>query len=282
MIAISLAGLDRSGDRPWSGGLREALAWAEGLGFRAVTLDGTSPGLRARELDRSARRDIAALLRRRELTLAGLDLWIPPEHFADDARADHAMAATLGAIELMGDLVSLAGGGGRGVVSVALPDWPERALVDLVRTRADACGVRVADHALATGSAPEGVEVRASDPVGVTKARLGVDGSPGDPLGVGLDPPAALLAGFEPGTLVSSLGGMLRSARLANLASTGRVALHDPSGRLDELKYLVALTTAGYEDHMIVDLRGVSDQHGAAADAARRLLPHTPSPAHGS
>ena len=50
----------------------------------AVTLDARR---RLRPRDPTVtRRDLASLLRRLELSYCGLDLWIPPEHFADAAR----------------------------------------------------------------------------------------------------------------------------------------------------------------------------------------------------
>src|SRR5690606_35381914 len=84
------------------------------LGFRFIQLSATHPGLRPRELDQSARRDLLATLRRRERSPAGVDLWIPPEHFADAAQVDRAVAAAIAAIELAADL-------GRVPLSLALP-----------------------------------------------------------------------------------------------------------------------------------------------------------------
>jgi len=268
MIALALSGLDRAGGRPWDGGLRSELGWASGLGYRAVTLDASRPGLRARELDRSARRDLAALLRRREIALAGLDLWIPAAHFVDPDRADRAVSAMLEAIELAADLATLLGspaaGGGRGCVSVTLPAAPASSLTDLIRTRAEACGVLVADHTFDASGEP---------------GRLHTSGEADDPLGVGIDPPSVLAGGGEPASLATALGARLKSARLANVVAGGRAPLHARQGVMDELGYLVALATSGYERHMVVDVRGIGDQASAAADAARRLLPHTPAPA---
>ena len=60
---------------------RAALARLSKLGFRHVQLDATQPGLRPRELDRSARRHLAATLRRPEDSPIGVDLWVPASHF---------------------------------------------------------------------------------------------------------------------------------------------------------------------------------------------------------
>ncbi|MEZ6163399.1 MAG: hypothetical protein R3B67_03075 [Phycisphaerales bacterium] len=69
-IAVSTCGFDPSP--------RVTIETIATLGHRAVALDVTVPELRPRNLSRSARRDLAALLRKAELELAGLDLWIRP------------------------------------------------------------------------------------------------------------------------------------------------------------------------------------------------------------
>jgi len=86
---------------------RESMEAARRLGFRAVTLDATRPGLRPREMDRSARRGLAATLRRLELRLAGLDLPIPPEHLARPDTQDRALAALAAACELLVECAAL-------------------------------------------------------------------------------------------------------------------------------------------------------------------------------
>ena len=68
------------------------------LGYRYVQLSAAQPGLRPRELDKSARRDLLATLRRREMSPAGVDLWIPPDHFLASATVDRAAEAVVEAI----------------------------------------------------------------------------------------------------------------------------------------------------------------------------------------
>ena len=114
-----------------------------GVGFDAVQLDGTLRGLRPRELDRRARRDLAAMLARRGVRAGGIDLFIPRWHFADAGEADRAVAATLACIELAGDL-------GRVPVSLSLPVHELAADHDVTRAIAEAAdgrGVAVAVHA---------------------------------------------------------------------------------------------------------------------------------------
>src|SRR5688572_21716696 len=100
MPSLSIAGVVE----PVGEGARALIEWAAGLGYRAVQLDGTMAGLRARELDRSGRRDLAALLRRLELGYSGLDLWVPEAHFVDGAQQDRAVAAVVAGLELSAEL----------------------------------------------------------------------------------------------------------------------------------------------------------------------------------
>lgn len=123
-ISLSIAGLHASPlDGPWSRGVRSAIGWVAGVGFRSVHLDAAAPEIRARDLDRSGRRDLAAAVRRASLGFTGLDLWIPAEHFEPGEHADRAHAALLGAIDLAADLRGLVPTGdvSRAVVSVTLP-----------------------------------------------------------------------------------------------------------------------------------------------------------------
>ncbi|MHC4769132.1 MAG: hypothetical protein ACYTEI_10530 [Planctomycetota bacterium] len=137
-MAPTLAAL---GDRP-----RSALDRLSRMGYRSVQLSAAQPGVRPRELDRSGRRDLLALLWRLQMAAAGLDLWIPTEHFLDPARVDRAMAAVGAAIGLAADL-------GRCTVSLVLPGAEARPLVEAIAEQALRFGVRVADNAVPPGMA---------------------------------------------------------------------------------------------------------------------------------
>jgi len=132
-VAPTLAAL---GDRP-----RSAMDRLSRMGFRSVQLSAAQPGLRPRELDRSGRRDLLARLSRLQMPAAGLDLWIPTEHFLEPAQVDRAMAAVGAAIELAADL-------GRCAVSLVLPGAETGPLVEAIAEQALRFGVRVADHAV--------------------------------------------------------------------------------------------------------------------------------------
>lgn len=193
--------------------------------FRLVQLDATRPGLRPRDLDASARRDLRATLRRHELELAGLDAFVPVRDLADPVTMDRAVAALLGAIDLAGDL-------GRITVSLALPEDGADELVAPIAAAAAARGVILADHRVPAG---------------------GTD----DVVRRGVDPAAILAAGGDPVAEVHAHARRLGAARLVDLLRSGhRGPVGDPSdGRLDVLAYRVALSAAGWDGPVVLDAR---------------------------
>lgn len=225
-LAPTLASLTVPGED-----LRAALAKLADLRFRAVQLSAAIPSLRPRDLDRSARRDLLARLRRLELQPAGIDLWIPPEHLTDPLHADRAASALLDAVALAGDL-------GRIPLSIDLPEPAPVDLLDALESRADAAGVPLADF-----------------------------GAHGARLGVGIDPATLLLAGKNPAGEASA-ADRLNSARYSDADRHGRVA--PGTGRLSLVEYQVALVTRGYSAAVALDLRGVSRPWDAAAVSAER------------
>jgi sugar phosphate isomerase/epimerase len=207
---------------------RRALDRLQASGYRAVQLSATQPGLRPRELDRSARRDLAATLRRRELAVAGIDAWLPAEHLRDAAHVDRAAAAVLAAIDLAGDL-------GGCPLSLSLADDIDGAVLDALVVRAADRAVALANHAV-----------------------------PPPPLAgvaLGIDPAAWLADGGDPVARVVAAGAQVASARLVDLRATG---LRGPIGagadaRLDVVAYRAALDVAGYRRPVVVDMRQWSD-----------------------
>lgn len=260
-LGLAMAGLDADrlgvrADAP-GGVARGLIDWAHAAGFRAVQLNAAQPGIRPRELDRSGRRELAALLRRNDMACAGLDLWIPPEHFRDSARSDRAVEAVIGALELAWELAGLAGGGKRATGRVEIPavclTLPAQCPSEVIAAIGDAaarCGVRVADHAWPL-----------REPAADT----------GPWIGVGIDPAAVLGAGEDPSALAARLGDRIAAARFSDIAAAGptagRVAPGGGQGRLDVLAYGVSLAAAGYGGWTVLDLRGVADQSAAATTA---------------
>lgn len=254
-LALAMVGLPR----PL--GARAMIEQAAALGARAVQLDATHAELRPRDLARSARKDLAALLRRCSLACSGVDLFVPPGHLVDAERASRAIEAFEDAFAFAADLVQLAGA--PAVLSTALPSGDEpltRSALDQLAASAEAHGVRVADH----GWTPRG------------HARAQVERDA--PIGVGLDPAAILLAEHDPSRAASTLGAPagpgIAAARLSDSDGSARTEPGVHGGRLDALAYAVALHTAGYERHVVLDVRGVSDDPLAcAARVLRRFGP---------
>src|ERR1043165_6678148 len=144
-LSISLSGLARRNAPAWGEGARPAIEWAASLKYRGIQLDATMPGLRPRDLDRSARRDVGTLLRRLGLSLSGLDLWIPEGDFVDPARVSRALGAMESAIELAADLRGAAESRDP-VLSVRLPAEIDASTRSQLASAADRSGVRIADH----------------------------------------------------------------------------------------------------------------------------------------
>jgi sugar phosphate isomerase/epimerase len=238
-LCVSLAGIaPESVGAP--DGPRGLIDWAARSGVRGVRLDGRFKGLRARELERSGRRDLASLLRRLELRFSGIDLWIPAEHFADPIHAGRAIEAVIEAIGLCSDLATLGLSVAGRSVSIMLPKGADEA-ARAIAEAAERAGVRLADHG-------EGAEPRAT---------------PGGAMGVGLDAAALLMRSIDPVAEVSRMAGAsgsrLVSARATDTDGIGRVAVGD--GRLDVAAYAAALavTRGGRVDagDVVLDLRGV-------------------------
>lgn len=268
-LSIAMAGLDPGaiglgGLAPGGGRVREIIAWAAKSGVRGVQIDATASGIRPRELDRSARRDLAALLRRSELACSGVDVFIPPEHLCDAATMDRAVATILGAIELAADLAVLASGavvtrmsGVQACVCLTLPSGEKAALPGVVSARdavirhAESRGVRLADCAWPIADALEE-----------------------ETLGVGLDPAVVLNAGADPVPLAAKLGKRLADARLSDIRQGPgglRWVPGSSGGRLDVMGYLLTLAACGYTRHVVLDVRGIVAVEGAVAEVRRAI-----------
>lgn len=238
-ISISAAGFSMPPGSP----ARATIDSIAALGVRGITLDATAPGLRPRELSRSGRRDIASVLRRNELELAGLDLWIPPEHFADPATTQRAIDAATLALEMSTELASLVGSRSRPVVSLVLPpelDSTARASLDAI---AQQCGSTLADHAI--------MNEDTTRPPGI---------------GVGIDPVYYLTDGQSPAKAITRAGDHLASARLCDTNAMGRCAVGSTGSKLDTTAYAGALIVSGLP-WVTLDLRGLSDPMTASSRA---------------
>lgn len=250
---------------PWASATgrppRAAIQDVAKAGFTSIQLDAAAAGLRPRELDARARRDLAAYLARCGLQPAGLDLFIPPSHFVEARHVDRAMAAVLAAITLAADL-------GRLPLSLALPvnDLPQDARASLLQA-ADAHGTRLVVHAEDQMDAVL-TWIRAVD---LPCLRLG------------LDPAAALALGDDPVSLAQRHSQLLGVGRLADWRRGGRSDRRRcpvGGGGLDLPAYRLSLELpTSRVGPVVLDLRDLAEPSqaaGAAWEAWRRTTPALP------
>jgi len=253
-LAVSLCDLradaaEVAGARPARGNLTAQLELVREAGCGLVVLDAAGAGLRARELDQSARRDVAAMCRRAGVRVVGLDLWVPPGHWAEAARVDRAFEAAREALGLLADLHRLteAGGAGPGVLTVELPTGAAEAGA-AATTLASFCaglGVLVADV---------GAGIWAGEGAGTPE---------GASMVLGVDPAGEMLTGRD----VLVRAGRAMAARLSDAGPLGRVEVG--AGRLDVVSYAAGLATrdAGRRlGYVTLDVRGVRPARGEGMD----------------
>lgn len=206
--------------------LRDALQQLHAWSLRAVQLSASGPaGLRPREMTESEQRDVGATLRRLELRCAGIDLWIPPEHFVDSATVDRAVDA-VGACCQFASRVSC------GSISLSLPD--------------DGLAGEVIE-AMTSSSAKHGVvlAVLRSLDAGVPEGMVSC-----------VDPAASLSQGGDP---VMAAADAAAAVRLSDLASGARIAPGQSGGRLDVVAYRAACSVGGSDRPVVADLRWMTD-----------------------
>ncbi len=224
---------------------RASIRSAANLGYRAVQLDLTHPEIRPRTLDRSARRDIAAVLRRHQLVCTGIDLWLPPEHLAGGPNLERAANAVVGAIEFVREFASLVHTAA--VVSLTLPTEPDREAMTEIEAAARRHEVAVANHAW-----------------------------PAKDVGsLGLDPALAIMAGQSAPKSATLLGSRLASARLCDAGVSGRLPIGASGGTLDVPAYAAAISISAPNIPVVADVRSLPDPSAAAASALQSWIDAT-------
>ncbi len=241
--------------RPAGGTVRAALERLASAGFAAVQLDAALSGIRPRDLDHQARRDLLGLLTRRSMRLAGLDLFIPRRHYLETEHQDRAMHATLAAIELAADL-------GRVPVSVSLP-------LEKMPTELTECLVEAADG--------RGVSVAVHGEGQIDTLLAWLDELDMRVVGAALDAAAAMARGAGADALVHQLAKHLAVARLSDVsaadaqdsANTG-VRCPVGEGDLDVPAYRIAVDLCpSRHGPVVLDLRGLANPLAAAVAAAK-------------
>ncbi len=235
-ISISTAGF-QSEDRS----TRSMISQIHSMRSRGIALDGSAPDCLARELTRSARRDLASTLRRNELDLTGLDLWIPPEHFVDQSTVQRAMDALNQAAELSSELAQLVGGRSRPIVSVILPKELPAIERSSIGSSAQRVGALIVDH-----------QPEIENPI------------PG--IRIGIDPSMILLDGRSPGKAITQAGPDLGAVRLNDMNAMGRCAIGAPGSKLDLKGFAGALLVSGQE-WITLDVREIPDPQLACQKA---------------
>ena len=266
-LSLSLTTFRLEGDRELtSATVRDAFALAAASRCEAVQVAATIPGLRPRELDRSARRDLAAAIRRAGLGFSGLDLIIPPEHFSQPEHQDRAVTAISQACELAAELSGLLPGlCGASVSTVLDPATPLAVRKELAESASrSGCMLCELNWPTLADRSELGVP-----PVGVLPPPpAGGPAISGSPYRCGLDPAALLMGGIDPVLAATRLGAALSHPRLSDVSTVGRIAPGGSGARLDLMGYRIALSAAGYSGPVVLDLRGVHDPWRAAAGAA--------------
>lgn len=225
------------------GAANEAIAEVAAMGLAGVQLDAGDASMRPREMGASARRDLAASLRRLGLRASGIDCFVPVERFADAAQVERAMQAVRGSIALAESLE-------RAPVCVHLPADP--AVSGELRREAERRGVPLADFTLPPAGAPAVV---------------------------GVDPAAMLAAGLDPAAQVAAVAGRVAAARVVDLLRSGmRGPIEQPgASRLDALAYRVALEMAGFRGLPVIDARQWTDARRDALACAERWMALLPA-----
>lgn len=244
-ISVAMAGLQGRPDARDTSA-RGLIEWVAARGVRYVQLNAAMAGILPRELGRSARRDLASLIKRVGLSLSGIDLWIPPSHFVDPTNQQRAIDAASGACELAAELRAILGepapGGAIFGVSMALHEETPAAVVDAIGAAATRCGVVIIDHAWPARTV-------ASD----------------GPIRVGIDPAVLIGAGASVAKAALGLSPAPAAFRLSDFSAIGRVAPGE--GSLDLSNYDIAITTLNWAGAVTLDLRGLhASGHGAGRD----------------
>lgn len=227
------------------GTIRGAIKRVQQGKFEAVQLDATLPGIRPRDLSKRARHDLSSLLRRSDIELAGLDLFLPRKHFIESENVDRATSACLAAITLAADL-------GRVPVSIGLPlaDMTENVTAALAEA-ADGHGLMLAVHHESNLEALS--DWLNTIDLGVVKA--------------GFDPAALLAKEGDAIAAAQKLGKHIGVARLSDITD-GAVRCPVGEGELDVLTYRLTLDLAtARTGPVVLDLRGIDNPFAAAATA---------------
>lgn len=229
-------------------------------GFTCIQLDAVSAGLRPRQLDRRARRDLAAFLQRCGLQASGVDFFVPHNEWIAPDRVDRAATAAIAAIEMAADLDRLP-------LSIALPvEELASDVADALVAAADGRGIRLVVHA----------EDQLKPLVAWAEA---IDLSC---LKIGIDPAAFLALGHDPIAFLQHQSRHLGAARLSDWRQ-GRnqgdgCRCMAGEGELDLMAYRLSLgLPTSRIGPVVLDLRNLNPPGAAAIRAAHHWSQAAPT-----
>lgn len=210
-------------------------------GLHAVQLSASVPGMRPRELDRRARKDLQAQIARSGLMIAGIDLMIPRDHWLDSQFQDHAVSAMTATLQMAADLGHL-------TVSTALPvqDLPEDIRHHLL-SAVDGYQIALAVHA-----------EDQLDALNTWQQQTSIDG-----LQTALDPAGLIAMHMNPTDTLLQHTDRLRLLRLDDFdqllvgAEGGRCPLG--KGELDIQSLKIAAGTVNALRSIVIELRGLRE-----------------------
>lgn len=204
--------------------------------IHCIHLSAATKGLRPRELDKSARRDLLATLTRKSIMLSSIDLLIPNEHWNDNKQVDRALSSTISAIHLAADL-------GRVPLSINLPiDLITNEIKHELITAADGHSTPLAIHIADQSESLHPWLKNLDHPM----------------IGASIDPAIQLQIKNDPVNILSNFANHLFLARLDDLAISGQ-RCNIGSGRLDLLAYKIALGTLEKLKAIVLELRELPD-----------------------
>ena len=164
-------------------------------------------------------------------------------------------------------------------VSTRLPSEEGDEIVNALAAAASRLGVMLVDHAVPPRGrgavptereeAPSGIIVPGAVTPGVESTRVGGDSSTIEGVGIGIDPPAWLVAGLD---VLEGAASGIRGLRLADLTADGmRIPAGEPEGRIDPAALLAVARTGGFEGLPVIDARRWNDPLGGIRVTMARL-----------
>lgn len=230
-------------------------------GLSRVTMSAAETGMRPRDLSRSARRDIAAQLRKGGVSCIGVELWIPQRHFAEGEHQQRAVDALTDAIRYAAEMSELTDGAA--ALHTSLPLATDEDSSEQLPTVIHPCTRAVLDDA-----ASHGVDVIDHGVFGTSDQGMSAGCS------IGIDCSLEVMRASDPVDKLLHHSSRVRSLRLSDAVGGSRVRIG--SGDLDMFKLIITWSTLREKPALVIDLRGIESPEialTATIDAYESMLP---------